>query len=126
MCILHWQLAQERRTKASFAKFFATIGKQVCEKVEFVCSDMWKPYFEMIALHCPNVLNILDRFHIALLDEHIRKVEVRVAALQELRRHLVAPRELCPGERPTTSCGVLQGLSDPIYHASTSAGTTPD
>jgi transposase len=25
---------------------------------------MWKPYLEMIALHCPNALNILDRFHI--------------------------------------------------------------
>lgn len=54
----------QERTKASFAKFFAMIGKQVCEKVEFVCSDMWKPYLEMIALHCPNALNILDRFHI--------------------------------------------------------------
>ncbi|MFJ1261060.1 transposase, partial [Cupriavidus sp. CuC1] len=40
----------QERTKASFAKFFAMIGKQVCEKVEFVCSDMWKPYLEMIAL----------------------------------------------------------------------------
>ncbi|WP_316157522.1 ISL3 family transposase [Cupriavidus sp. BIC8F] len=54
----------QERTKASFAKFFAMIGKEVCEKVEFVCSDMWKPYLEMIALHCPNALNILDRFHI--------------------------------------------------------------
>jgi len=54
----------QERTKASFAKFFAMIGKPVCEKVEFVCSDMWKPYLEMIALHCPNALNILDRFHI--------------------------------------------------------------
>ncbi|CAG9184040.1 ISL3 family transposase ISGme6 [Cupriavidus laharis] len=54
----------QERTKASSAKFFAMIGKQVCEKVEFVCSDMWKPYLEMIALHCPNALNILDRFHI--------------------------------------------------------------
>ncbi|XYJ92445.1 ISL3 family transposase (plasmid) [Cupriavidus necator] len=54
----------QERTKESFSKFFAMIGKQVCEKVEFVCSDMWKPYLEMIALHCPNALNILDRFHI--------------------------------------------------------------
>ncbi|WP_454728070.1 MULTISPECIES: Cd(II)/Pb(II)-responsive transcriptional regulator [Cupriavidus] len=61
----------------------------------------------------------------ALLDEQIRKVEVRVAELQELRRHLVALRELCPGERPTTACGVLQGLSDLTDHASTSPGTTP-
>ncbi|MGF6604935.1 transposase [Paraburkholderia sp. GAS448] len=54
----------QERTKESFARFFAMIGKPLCEKVEFVCSDMWKPYLEMIALHCPNALNILDRFHI--------------------------------------------------------------
>ena len=39
----------QERTKESFAKFFAMIGQQLCEKVEFVCSDMWKPYLEMIA-----------------------------------------------------------------------------
>lgn len=36
----------------------------MCEKVEFVCSDMWKPYLEAIAHHCPNALNILDRSHV--------------------------------------------------------------
>ncbi|SDR59806.1 Transposase [Paraburkholderia tuberum] len=54
----------QERTKESFAKFFAMIGKPLCEKVEFVCSDMWQPYLEMTARHCPNALNILDRFHI--------------------------------------------------------------
>lgn len=54
----------QERTKESFAKFFSIIGKPLCEKVEFVCSDMWQPYLEMIARHCPNALNILDRFHI--------------------------------------------------------------
>nr|WP_246089455.1 ISL3 family transposase [Paraburkholderia guartelaensis] len=54
----------QQRTKESFSKFFAMLGQQLCETVEFVCSDMWKPYLEMVALHCPNALNILDRFHI--------------------------------------------------------------
>ncbi|MGB8416911.1 MAG: transposase [Paraburkholderia sp.] len=45
----------QERTKESFAKFFAMIGKPLCEKVEFVCSDMWKPYLEMIARHCPRI-----------------------------------------------------------------------
>src|SRR5258708_23827424 len=62
-CVRLLWVGQER-TKESFAKFFVIVGKQLCEKVEFVCSDMWKPYLEMIALHCPNALNILDRFHI--------------------------------------------------------------
>ncbi|MFL9922546.1 transposase [Paraburkholderia fungorum] len=45
------------------------VGKQLCEQVEFVCSDMWWPYIEMIALHCPNALVILDRFHIVCQNE---------------------------------------------------------
>jgi transposase len=57
----------QERTKESFARFFVTIGKQLCAKIEFVCSDMWKPYLEMIALHCANALNILDRFHIVAI-----------------------------------------------------------
>lgn len=40
------------------------IGERLCESVEFVCSDMWQPYLDMVAKHCPNALNILDRFHI--------------------------------------------------------------
>ncbi len=50
----------QERTKECFTKFFGMIGKPLCEKVEFVRSDMWKP----IAHHCPNALNILDRFHV--------------------------------------------------------------
>ena len=50
------------RTKLSFEKFFILIGEQVAGKVEFVCSDMWRPYLEIIAKHCPQALNIVDRF----------------------------------------------------------------
>lgn len=54
----------QERTKESFARFFGLIGERLCESVEFVCSDMWQPYLDMVAKHCPNALNILDRFHI--------------------------------------------------------------
>ena len=50
------------RTKLSFEKFFILIGEQVAGKVEFVCSDMWRHYLEIIAKHCPQALNIVDRF----------------------------------------------------------------
>ena len=33
-------------------------------KIEFVCSDMWKPYLGVIREKCSQTLNILDRFHI--------------------------------------------------------------
>ena len=51
------------RTMKSFEGFFTLIGQGLASKVEFVCSDMWRPYLEMIARHCPQALNILDRFH---------------------------------------------------------------
>jgi len=32
-------------------------------EIEFVCSDMWRPYLDVSAKRCPQTLNILDRFH---------------------------------------------------------------
>src|SRR5215471_18027104 len=34
------------------------------EKIEYVCSDMWKPYLRVIRERCSNAVHILDRFHI--------------------------------------------------------------
>ena len=71
----------EKRTKESFQRFFDLIGKDLTEKIEFVCSDMWKPYLDLIEKHCTNALNILDRFHVVAklnkaLDE-VRASEAR-------------------------------------------------
>ena len=71
----------KERTTASFQQFFALIGKELSEKIEFVCSDMWKPYLELIKQHCTNALNILDRFHIVakmnLALDDVRAAEAR-------------------------------------------------
>jgi len=71
----------KERTIESFQQFFALIGKELAESIEFVCSDMWKPYLDLIARHCTHALNILDRFHIVAkmnlaLDE-VRAAEAR-------------------------------------------------
>ena len=71
----------KERTQESFEKFFTLIGKELAEKIEFVCSDMWKPYLALIEKHCTNALNILDRFHVVAklnlaLDE-VRASEAR-------------------------------------------------
>ena len=70
------------RTKDSFEKFFTLIGEQLAGKIEFVCPDMWHPYLDVIAKHCPQALNILDRFHMVTklnkaLDE-VRAGEARL------------------------------------------------
>lgn len=79
-CVRLLWVGQER-TKESFELFFTLIGKELAKKIEFVCSDMWKPYLDLIAKHCPKALNILDRFHVvakmnAALDE-VRAIEAR-------------------------------------------------
>lgn len=47
-----------------FQQFFNLIGKELAEKVEFVCPDMWKPNLQLITQHCTNALNIPDQFYI--------------------------------------------------------------
>ena len=71
----------EERTKAAFQKFFDMIGTELTQRIEFVCSDMWKPYLDVIKKNCTNALNILDRFHVVAklnvaIDE-IRSGEAR-------------------------------------------------
>jgi len=58
------------------------------QKIEFVCSDVWKPYLQLIEQHCSQALNILERFHIVAkmnkaLDE-VRAAEAR--RLVQLKR----------------------------------------
>jgi transposase len=54
----------QERTVETFEKFFAMIGPEVASKIEFVCSDMWKPYLKVIREKCSQALHVLDRFHI--------------------------------------------------------------
>jgi len=71
----------KERTTESFERFFTLIGKELAEKIQFVCSDMWKPYLQLIEKHCTNALNILDRFHIVaklnLAIDEVRASEAR-------------------------------------------------
>jgi transposase len=52
------------RKEETLEAFFTWFGKPRTLALKFVCSDMWKPYLNVIAAHALNALNILDRFHI--------------------------------------------------------------
>jgi len=71
----------KERTTESFERFFTLIGQELAAKIEFVCSDMWKPYLDLIAKHCTNALSILDRFHVVakmnLALDDVRAAEAR-------------------------------------------------
>jgi transposase len=61
------------------------IGKERTGKIKFVCSDMWRPYLEVIKKEVKNGLHILDRFHII---SHMNKAidEVRATEVKELKK----------------------------------------
>ena len=74
----------KERTIESFQGFFTVIGEQLAAQIEFVCSDMWQPYLDVIHQKCSQALHILDRFHIVAkmnkaLDD-VRAAEARKMA----------------------------------------------
>jgi len=57
----------KERTQNTLREFFTTMTTAVpdfCERLKFICSDMWKAYLNVIREKVPNALHILDRFHI--------------------------------------------------------------
>jgi transposase len=72
------------RTTRVFQSFFDWLGPQRCEKLKFVCSDMWKPYLTVIAEKAVNAVNVLDRFHVM---SHMSKAidKVRAEEVKELK-----------------------------------------
>jgi transposase len=63
------------RTQKSLLKFFRMFGKARSEQLRFICSDMWKPYLQVIARKASQAVHVLDRFHVASnLSKAIDKV----------------------------------------------------
>jgi transposase len=60
----------EKRTAKTLLRFFRWLGKDRSARVQFVCSDMWKPYLKVIAKKISSAIHILDRFHIMV---HLNK-----------------------------------------------------
>ena len=54
----------KRRSQATLRRGLKAIGPQVVKGLRFVCSDMWKPYLQVIATEAGQALHVLDRFHI--------------------------------------------------------------
>lgn len=63
------------RTEESFKKFFMFLGKERCDVIDYICSDMWRPYLNVIREKLKNAVHILDRFHIvSMLNKALDKV----------------------------------------------------
>ncbi|MFH7321102.1 ISL3 family transposase, partial [Desulfurivibrio sp. D14AmB] len=72
------------RTTKVFRSFFDWFGPERSKKLQFVCSDMWKPYLRVIAEKAVNAVNVLDRFHVM---SHMSKAidKVRAEETRELK-----------------------------------------
>ncbi len=73
-------VAQDR-TEASLRSCLDSLGQSVCLGVKYVCSDMWRPYLNVIAEKLGQAVHVLDRFHVMqmfskALDE-VRAEEAR-------------------------------------------------
>ena len=53
-----------RRSQATLRRGLKALGPEVVKGLRFVCSDMWKPYLQVIAAQAGQALHVLDRFHI--------------------------------------------------------------
>jgi transposase len=70
----------KERTAESFQRFFDSIGEQACQKIQYVCSDMWRGYLEVIRKRLPAAIHVLDRFHIiANLNRALDEVRAQEA-----------------------------------------------
>lgn len=55
----------KRRTQATLRRGLKVLGPEVVPGIRYVCSDMWKPYLQVIARQVAQALHVLDRFHIS-------------------------------------------------------------
>lgn len=68
------------RTVRTLLRFFRMLGKEGCKRLQFICSDMWKPYLKVIRKKAGHATHILDRYHIvANLNKALDKVRAEEA-----------------------------------------------
>ena len=75
-----------RRSQATLRRGLKALGPEVVKGLRFVCSDMWKPYLQVIAARAGHALHVLDHFHIT---SHLNQAvdQVRRAETTRLRAH---------------------------------------
>lgn len=70
------------RTEETFEKFFDMLGEKRVRLIQFIASDMWKPFLNVIKQKAGDALHVLDRFHIvAKLQKAVDEVRANEARL---------------------------------------------
>jgi transposase len=92
----------EDRTKKTLEDFFKWFGLR-SRWLNYVCSDMWRPYLEVIAQRAKRAVHILDRYHIvANVNKAIDKVRAEEARRMKEDGHepLLKKTRWCILKRP--------------------------
>lgn len=78
------------REAKTLLRFFRWLGKERTALLDFVCSDMWKPYLKVIKKKADQAIHVLDRFHIM---SHMSKAidEIRAKEAKELEANGYEP-----------------------------------
>jgi transposase len=73
-----------RRTQATLRRGLKALGPEVVKVLRFICSDMWQPYLQVMAVQAGQTLHVVDRFHITM---HLKQAvdQVRRAESARLR-----------------------------------------
>jgi len=93
----------ENRKEATLERFFDWLGPYA-GAIGFICSDMWKPYLNVIARRLPRAIHVLDRFHIvARLNKALDEVRATEARRIKARGHapVLKHTRWCLLKRPT-------------------------
>lgn len=91
------------RTIETLTEFFESFGAERAAQLQFVCSDMWRPYLKVIAARASQAVHVLDRFHImAKLNKAIDEVRANEARQlqQEGEEPLLKHSRWCLLKRP--------------------------
>jgi transposase len=70
----------EERKAETLQRFFQWFGPERSKALRFLCSDLWKPYLQVIAQKASQAVHVLDRFHIvAHLSKAIDQIRAQEA-----------------------------------------------
>jgi len=84
------------RTKKTLESFFDDFNPERSSLLRFVCTDMWKPYLDVVAQKAAQALNILDRFHIM---SHMNKAIDKVRATEAKTLKAKGKKPILTGSR---------------------------
>lgn len=76
----------QNRSEETIKAFFTWFTPVRSAQLEYICSDMWKPYLKIIAKRASSAIHVLDRYHIMVYFSKAID-EVRADEARKMRSH---------------------------------------